>query len=212
MKRLELPALQSTSFWQPVKAVQKQRHWLTDPSGSAQSASAQTWVPRAHASQNNISGSMSTVSVPVDLPSAPEMFVHVKGGHVKQSPSRPAAPQPLNTNALFSKNYTKSPDTHWLRKTSAAGSAVEHSTTLIAPLAKQSANTENMWNRAPAFDPSSVSLFSNPHTQPWNRKNRGSESLKNIESTEMWRRSYDLPSSPRNWLLNKKVSKVEFRY
>ncbi len=210
MKPLNLPALQSTNVWQPVKDSQEQRHWLI--TGSAQPAAAQTWVPRAPSSQSNVSGSFETVPVASDLPSTSEMFSHVKGSDVKQSPSRPAALERLNTNALFSKNNIESCVTHWLHKTSITESAVKNSIIWTALPGKQSAKSENMWNAGPAFDPSSLSPFCNPHTHSWNRKKRDDASLKKIESSEMWRQSYGVPESPKNWLLNRRVSKVEFRY
>jgi hypothetical protein len=104
--------------------------------------------------------------------------------------------QDSKTNAMFTKDNTElsSTSTHWLHEASAAGTAV-----------KQSATTKKN-------DPASASLFSNPHTEPWSRKKREDASLTKIESSEMWRPSYGLPESPKNWLVNRRASRVEFRY
>jgi hypothetical protein len=204
MKPLNLPALQSTTTWQPPKAAQEQRLWLT--------ASVQSWVPHvSSAPQSNANSSSWTVPAALDIPSTPDMSALIQVGHIKQSPSRPAALQTLNTNAMFAKTNAQSSVTHWLHKTSAADSTVKWSTIWTAPPPKQLAKTEHMWNAGPEFDPTSASLFSNPHTQ-WNRKRRENASLRKIESTEMWRQPYSLPKSPKNWLVNRRVSKVEFRY
>jgi hypothetical protein len=114
---------------------------------------------------------------------------------VKQVPRR-ASIQDSKTNAMFLKNNAESSitSTHWLHETSAAGTAV-----------KRSAKTANN-------DPASASFFSNPHTEPWSRKKREDASLTKIENTEMWRPSYGLPESPKNWLVNRRTSRVEFRY
>ena len=112
----------------------------------------------------------------------------------KRAP-HPAPVQPSKSSALFVKDNAGSPVTqHWLHETSAAGSSV-----------KKQAMTEK-------YSPASASLFSNPHTEPWSRKRREDASVSNIESTEMWRPSYGLPESPKNWLVNRRASRVEFRY
>lgn len=113
--------------------------------------------------------------------------------HAKQI-SAPDPDQGSKTNVMFAKDDAEIPSTHWLHKTS----------TIDTPL-KQSARTEKN-------DPASASLFSNPHAAPWSRKKREYASLNQIESTQMWRPYYGLPESPKNWLVNKRPSRVEFRY
>lgn len=211
MQSLDMPALQSTNMWQPSNVIQEQRHWLTAANaGSAQSASARTWVPRAlsPASQSNTIGSMWTGPEALESASIPDLFAHVKGRPTKQSPPRPAALQRLNTNELFSKNDAESPIAHWLHETSAASTTVKRSMTWTAPLSKESSKNVHMWDAGLEFDPTSASLFSNPHVQAWDRKKREDTSLKTIESTEMWRPSYGSPESPRMWLVNRRISKL----
>ena len=58
----------------------------------------------------------------------------------------------------------------------------------------------------------SPALFSNPHARPWDKKKRGSMSTKDITSAELWRLSNALPDSPKYWLMNRRISKVDFRY
>ena len=147
-----------------------------------------------------------------ELASAPDMFAHIKTYPAKQSPSRPTALQRLNTNELFAKNDAELSVAHWLHKTSAVGTTAKRSMTWTAPSSKQSSKTAHMWDAGLESDPTSASLFSNPHVQPWDRKKREDASLKTIESAEMWRPSYGLPESPKNWLVNRRISKVEFRY
>jgi hypothetical protein len=114
--------------------------------------------------------------------------------HIKRSSSRPAAVQCSRTNTLFVKDTTESSLTHWLHKTSTTGIAF-----------KQSAKMEKN-------GPASAALFINPHAEPWSRKKRGDASSNRIESAEMWRPSMGLPESPTNWLVNRRTSRVEFRY
>jgi hypothetical protein len=113
--------------------------------------------------------------------------------HAKQI-SAPGPVQGSKTNAMFAKDYAEISSTHWLHETSAIDTAV-----------KQSAKTEKN-------DPASASIFSNPHAAPRSRKKRGDVSLNQVESTQMWRPYYGLPESPKNWLMNKRLSRVEFRY
>jgi hypothetical protein len=113
--------------------------------------------------------------------------------HVKQI-SAPDPVQGSKSNAMFAKDHAETSATHWLHETSAVGTAV-----------KQSARTKKN-------DPASASLFCNPHAVPWSRKKREDSSLIQIESTQMWRPYYGLPESPKNWLVNKRPSRVEFRY
>ena len=59
-------------------------------------------------------------------------------------------------------------------------------------------------------------MFSNPHTEPWNRKrsDSGVEMEEELESKEMWSRKWVMPESPKRWLegSERTVSKVQFRY
>jgi hypothetical protein len=95
---------------------------------------------------------------------------------------------------LFVKDTTEPSLTHWLHKTSTNGKA-----------SKQSAKVEKN-------DPASAALFINSHAEPWSRKRRGDASSNRIESAEMWRPSMGLPESPTNWLVDRRASRVEFRY
>ena len=114
--------------------------------------------------------------------------------HAKRSSSRPAAVQRSRTNTLFVKDTTEPSLTHWLHKTSTTGK-----------VSKQSAKVEKN-------DPASAALFINPRAEPWSRKRRGDASSNRIESAEMWRPSMGLPESPTNWLVDRRASRVEFRY
>jgi hypothetical protein len=72
--------------------------------------------------------------------------------------------------------------------------------------------SNGLWmSRSSAAIPSPV-LLSNPHAGPWNKKKRGSMSTKDITSAELWRLSNALPDSPKHWLMNRRISKVDFRY
>jgi hypothetical protein len=61
-------------------------------------------------------------------------------------------------------------------------------------------------------------MFSNPHTEPWNRKKRSDSGVDlgtgELENKEMWNHKWMMPESPRMWLVRceKRVSKVQFRY
>ena len=117
----------------------------------------------------------------------------LKDPHVEQATPRTAAVERSRMSPLFEKNSAEPSAMHWLHQTCAAGTS-----------AKQSAKVED-------HDPAPATLFSNPHTGPWNRKKREDASSNKLESTGMWRPTW-IPEEPKNWLVNKRASRVEFRY
>lgn len=200
---LDLPILQSTDLWQSSQTTSVQRNWL-----AAKPSVIKTWAPSTPTKTRNVETGMWTAR-PSTTASSPDMFAHVKAQETKQD-VRQAPLQRLNSTELFSKSPKAQNVTHWLHDTtkSAATSWSAPSTTT------QATQITRMWESKLGDNQAPGSLFSNEHDYPWLRSTRDltSEPLAEIKSTDMWRPSRELPQSPRNWLVSRRFSRVEFRY
>jgi hypothetical protein len=202
----ELSLLHSTSFWRPTQAVAAEHNWLT----STKIKPAGTWVPRAEipltqSAEGNSMWSAKTTS--------PDIFAHVRSENVKQSSPRPVALPRLTSSELFNKVVIPESTTHWLHETSAAAKTVTRSYIWTPPLPKEPTVHQNiMWEARSESSSPSPKLFPNPHSEPWSRKKREAAEPNEIECTELWRPSRDMPPSPKHWLLKRRFSRVEFRY
>jgi hypothetical protein len=202
----DLPLLHSISFWQPTQAVTAEHNWLT----STKSEPTRTWVPRAEGplAQSAAGNSMWSAKT-----TSPDMFAHVRSENVKQPSPRPVALPRLNSSKLFNKIVIPESATHWLHETSAAAKSVTPSYVWTPPLPKEPTVHQNiMWEARSESSSPSPRLFPNPHSEPWSRKKRDTAEPNEIECTELWRPSRDMPPSPKNWLLKRRFSRVEFRY
>ncbi|PVH77102.1 hypothetical protein DL98DRAFT_657009 [Cadophora sp. DSE1049] len=222
IRNIGLPTLESSSFWQPSQVTPAQKNWLV--ASVKKVPSSKTWAPSSVSSVvTEAEINAMWTAKPMSSPSTPDIFTHAKGTHVKQvSPSRPVALTHLNSNELFdfSSNTTKSP-THWLHSTSAPTPApAPKSLTWNAPSAPAAAAPATqqigMWQPQSTTTVASPTLFTNPHSGPWSKMKRGAEAtnltLSEIESTDLWRPSRDMPESPKHWLVKRRFSRVEFRY
>ncbi|KAF4637775.1 hypothetical protein G7Y89_g294 [Cudoniella acicularis] len=221
VRALDLPVLESSNFWQPTEKVTVERDWL-----APRESNARTWTRSASAEVIEDRNLWSAPATPVSL--SPGIFAHLKMASIKKtSTPRPSALPCLNSSTLFERGSDqKSDGTHsWLHSTSNLaefnGPAMTSFRTdhkgLIwsappAMIAAKADTTTKMWGARNVTVQSPTILFQNPHGAPWDRKKRQPTKVKSIESTEMWRPSRDIPQSPRNWLVTRRVSKVEFRY
>ncbi|KAK0128816.1 hypothetical protein ONS95_000766 [Cadophora gregata] len=220
VRNIELPILESSSFWQPSQVKPTQKNWLATSVNNT--PSAQTWTPSvvSHVVDATESNTMWTAKKESSA-SKPDIFKHAKGAHIRQtSPARPATLPRLNSNELFdfSITATQKAQTNWLHSTSAAAPAPK-SLTWTTPTAQSTEpDTQKfgMWQPQSTATLTSPALFTNPHSQPWVRTKRTDEALgltgTEIESSDLWRPSMALPESPKNWLVKKRFSRVEFRY
>jgi hypothetical protein len=202
----ELPLLHSTSFWQPTQSVAAEHNWLT----STKIKPGQTWVPRAKVplTQNAEGNSMWSAKT-----TSPDIFAHVRSENVKQPSPRPVALPRLHSSQLFNKVVIPQSATHWLHETSAAAKSVTRSYIWTPPVPKEPTVHQNiMWEARSESSSPSPRLFPNPHSEPWSRKKREAAEPNEIECTELWRPSRDIPPSPKHWLLKRRFSRVEFRY
>jgi hypothetical protein len=202
----KLSLLHSTSFWQPTPALAAEHNWLT----STKIKPTGTWVPRAEVSlaQGAEGNSMWSAKT-----TPPDMFAHLGSENVKQSSPRPVALPRLNSSELFNKVVIPKSATHWLHETSAAAKSVTPSYIWTPPLPKEPTVHQNiMWEARSESSSPSPRLFPNPHSEPWSRKKREAAEPNEIECTELWRPSRDMPPSPKHWLLKRRFSRVEFRY
>jgi hypothetical protein len=121
----------------------------------------------------------------------------------------------INTNRLFEPQISPSePPIYWLHSTSHMPEASARSLTWEAPTSTAILEYENtgMWAPRTAVVTPSPTLFSNPHEAPWARKKRCSVSAKDITSSELWRLPAELPRKPKHWLIDRRASRVQFRY
>ncbi|KAE8453840.1 hypothetical protein EG329_009352 [Mollisiaceae sp. DMI_Dod_QoI] len=208
VRGLDLPVLQSDTFWQPMSTVSVERNWLS----STIVESPKTWTPRDQ-SPLQIQGNMRMWTAKLTTsPSSPDIFAHLKGGLVKKtSPSRPSALPRLNSSELFGQHSAtaKTSNIHWLHTTSAKTS---RALTWTAPSLQATLPVSHMWEMRPEISIPSPTLFENPHIQPWNPKKREESALNQLESTELWLPGGSFPESPKNWLVQRRFSRVEFRY
>jgi hypothetical protein len=220
-RSLDLPALESSEFWKPTRQVVSERHWLT----ASKAKSAQTWNPTLIQSPVKDTINSSLWSAQKQIPAgSPDIFAHMRGESTKKAPSPHKVALPLlQTTELFGPKSSAGPSaTHWLHTTSRMTefpASMTPSKPLIQGLTwtpslvqEEAENEMKMWESQSKDAVQSPTLFSNPHSAPWEQKKRQPAPLKTIESTNMWRPSMAIPLSPKNWLVRRKFSKVEFRY
>lgn len=224
MKTHDLPALESSEFWKPTRQNVTERHWLV---ASTKVKSAQTWAPSLiQLPAKDVVNSSLWVAQKPTTTGSPDIFAHVRGESTKKVPTlRKVALPLLQTTELFGPISDIEPSTtHWLHTTSRmteSPAVIISSKPLIQGLtwtpsqAKKGLENDDgmkMWKSQSEDTVQLPALFSNPHTAPWEQKKRQPAPLKTIESTKMWGPSMAIPLSPKNWLVSRKFSKVEFRY
>jgi hypothetical protein len=214
-----LALLESSALWQPLEAKSSQRNWfaIKHTSGAVKSL---TWTLRPQSSSPN-STAMWSKTASEHSAQEKDIFGHVIHDRVKKA-SILHQPQltSLQSTQLFQRIRTVTQEKNWLLSTCNGkltpsssvhlGASVDTWPT-VAPVVSVS-QTGLMWEKHALAVSSSPTLFANPHTGSSIRAKRDLEPIKTIESFEMWRRSTKTPTSPRNWLINKAINKVEFRY
>lgn len=208
-----LPVLQSTQLWTSSNIAPKERIWLN----ASRSTTAPTWVSQVVSASkvDEKSVKMWTQATPT-ASSSPDVFAHVKATLVKKSSTsvRQALPK-IQSTELFQVTYAAIPkqETHWLHDTSSAASiSMAQPLTWTATPATSAHQPSNMWEKNQSSSSTAPSLFTNTQAQPWTHSKREAGAMVNIESTDLWRASRNGRASPRNWLVQKRVSRVEFRY
>jgi len=151
-KGLDLPVLQSTSFWKPSPAAVCEINWLT----ASKPATPQTWTPReTHLADNNDNTGMWVAKAKHTV-LVPDQFAHIAHVHVKVTTSRPIALPRLTSTSLFSKSPRSDINPpHWLHRTS----KVAKSTTWTAPTPMEPASQVGMWVASPQRTSVSPDLF-----------------------------------------------------
>lgn len=222
VRELDLATLESTSFWQPnQKATAEDRNWLTTQKGTAQ-----TWTPKSPAIELIPNNSMWSTTPKGNSMQSPDLFAHLKSGLVKKvSAPRPSGLPRLNSSELFEHEADQnSENTHWLHATSklaemnnthmTSSRTKTQGLTWTAPpsIIAAKAENNNLWAPRNVTPPQSQDLFQDLHTAPWERKKREVTEIGQLESFRMWKPSMEMPESPKNWLVKRRFSKVEFRY
>lgn len=121
----------------------------------------------------------------------------------------------FRSSNMFSRPSINKGTKNWLRDTSlSSNSRGEQPLGMWTSKIPSSSPQRNsrMWEAFPTSNLGSPPLFPNPHSEPWFRNKKYPESTATLESKKMWRRLTETRESSRIWLINKRVSKVEFRY
>lgn len=209
-RSLELPTLQSTTFWQPIPLVEPARDWLSLKTP----AHAQTWIPQKV--EVDEERGLWIPSKQATLPTLPDIFAHLPREYrIKKAASfRPHLLPKLDSNELFKTRLAAKSATHWLSATSSTRRNGGPRTWVAASNASSQVRKEStgMWDpqSAPAISP--PGLFSTQHIEPCARRRRDSAPATEISSTEMWRLDAAMPRSPVDWLVKRRASRVDFRY
>jgi hypothetical protein len=208
-KPLTLPVLESTKFWQPSSTNPTSHNWIL----SNNVPSSYTWSSRVVSPTMKVQGNNNMWSAH-DVSSMPEhkdIFSHIHSKHItKNSSPRPAALQMLESTSLFEPELNaNSTAPHWLhatcklpegRRPSMTSSYTTASRKLWTPSpAVPMAQYPGMWESSTLANAPSSNLFPNPHLAPRVVPKREMLAIKTIKTREMWRPSYAIPESPRNW-------------
>jgi hypothetical protein len=203
-KSLQLSILEPSGTWKAAALpVTPERNWLT-----VSKKAPTTWVaPKIGGEQED------QLPMAVVTKSSPDLFLHMK-----DEPKAPNVSHPLTLPRLSPTELSESriasleSARDWLHLTPSTPKLVSCSKTWTAPLPVGSTEPKDtrMWESRSTPAPSSPTIFSNPHTN-CNTKKREAP-LKRIESTDMWMRSTEMPESPKMWLVNRRFSRVQFRY
>ncbi|CZS90252.1 hypothetical protein WAI453_004259 [Rhynchosporium graminicola] len=220
-----ISVLESTSFLTPSRTAPKEKNWLlsTTTVKKTSTPAAQTWTPIIGApvfQQNNTAEAAMWNSLSASAQSTPDIFSKAEGSYIKQVLStRPVGLAQLESNELFaSAQVTPQSAKHWLHETSAPYLPSKPLTWTTSANSTPATEQRGMWQSSRAITTSPVPLFTNPHSEPWSRNKRiieaviDSETKSDAMGMSMWRPSRDYPSSPKNWLVERRVSKVVFRY
>ena len=225
---MDIPKLESTEIWQPHGVINASREWIREsvaqsvvtqdmPIASPKPTKPnQTWVA---------SKSLDALEALLDddvmwkAPEAthrrsPSLFSNMKPEPIKRTPSQKAhALKKLESDTFWQPGdlYTEKKD--WIRVTIApVANDVE---LLWEPTTHRSTKEPerlSLWKPQIVEEVEEIMTFANPHVGPWVKANRAPDPLKVIESQALWRPTLEIPQSPRNWLVTRNASKVQFRY
>jgi len=208
-RQTALPQLASTALFSSSNSSSIPIDWLHLTSKSSSRSRSLTW--NGPTSRPTEASSAMWIAQPKEAVASPDIFGHIKSEHIRASAPRQTALSQLTSTTLFTTAQSSSASIDWLHSTSSRTRS--HFLTWAAPLT-QPAQASSMTWVAPISGASSSAavIFTNPHAEPWVRAKRGDETVAGIESTELWHMDRNLPESPRNWLVTRRVSKVDFRY
>ena len=148
--------------------------------------------------------------------SCQDIFPHFEMAPARKLPTSRQLPLPtVNSSQLFEpRALSIDTSVHWLHSTSNMSRTPSPALMWEAPLnaIMPEPETAGMWSPHTDITTPSPTLFSNPHTAPWMKKKRHSMSTKNITSSELWRLSTEIPGNPKHWLVDRRASRVQFRY
>jgi hypothetical protein len=204
-----LPQLTSTTLFSSSNSTPVPIDWLYSTSKSSSRSRSLTW--NAPTSRPTQTSSAMWIAQPKEAVASPDIFGHIKSEYIRASaPHQTALPQ-LTSTAIFTTAESGSVSINWLHSTSSRSRS--RSLTWTAPLPQPAQASGMIWVAPmPPTSSSPAVIFPNPHAEPWVRAKRTDEAVVGIESTELWHMDMNLPQSPRNWLVTRSFSKVEFRY
>jgi hypothetical protein len=141
------------------------------------------------------------------------MFASVPLSSTRNSSPRTFGLLSLTSNKLFTPSAKPATSVNWLRNCSIVSESSNMAYTWTAPTKPAARLPAQMWTLSPQTNPT-FPMFADPHSAPWIRTKREMEPLQDIETKQLWRADYSIPTSPMHWLVkrNKHFSGVEFRY
>jgi hypothetical protein len=154
-RSFDLPVLESTSFWEPVRALSSERNWLT----TKKEVHVQTWAAtNIHAEVEEFGvAAMWAASTKTTVP---DLFAHIKAGTTKISrSSRPAALPRLSSSKLFKLKAPAKDITHWLHSTSSTTSAFTSPSTISPQMMWTAQQIVSSAAALPVVSSSSSELF-----------------------------------------------------
>jgi hypothetical protein len=207
LESLNVSVLESSELWKQTAVLHSTVNWLS----ASNRIEYRLWSPASRHEHNNQIGLRTVAEY-----SSRDLFAHIKEDHIRKVANPRSLPPHTITSSQLFESGTSAPDSpiHWLHATSNLSRGVSRSLTWTAPTSTEISEDESisLWVPRPAVTARSQALFSNPHTAPWVKKNGDSTPTKDISSSELWRLSTVLPTSPKNWLIDRRVSRVQFRY
>jgi hypothetical protein len=210
--------LESSTLWQPRQATTSRPNWLT-VNHKFEPVKSLTWTPSLQSSSPNYTA-MWSMTKSAQSAQEEDIFGHVVCDRIRKASALPSTKLPsLQSTHLFERRQTTTQGKNWLLSacrskvvTSSSANSIFLGTWIPTAAVVFSGQESLMWEKSAPAVFSSPTIFANPHTDLWIRAKRALEPVKTIDSFEMWRRSTKIPTSPRNWLVNKAINKVEFRY
>lgn len=199
-RALPLPTLNSSQLFESgISVPASPVHWLQSTSRkTVPSLSSLTWTPPANASITKDESIGMWTPYEIDNTPSPTLFSNPHDAPWIRKKRDPMPTQEITSSKLWrgSISLSLTPMT-WTPRVKAS---------------MQEDENIGMWTPSEITTILSPTLFSNPHDTPWIRKKRDPMPTQEITSSKLWRGSTSLAVAPKHWLVDRRSSRVQFRY